>query len=67
MVQPLKFENGDIIPSNTLQGMWLLSHAVIEVNLCQWKEPYEAITEDAIILLPCRESSLYNSFEIGNP
>ena len=33
-VQPLKFGNGYVIPSNTLMGMWLLIHADIKVNPC---------------------------------
>ena len=31
-VQPLKFENGWVISSDTLQGMWLLIHAGIRFN-----------------------------------
>ena len=33
-LQPLKFENGNTISSNTLQGMWLLIHAENKVNPC---------------------------------
>ena len=32
MVVPLKFGNGYVISSHTLQGMWLPIHAGIEVN-----------------------------------
>ena len=33
-VQPLKFGNGEVVPSHTLLDMWLLTHAGIKVNIC---------------------------------
>ena len=30
----LKFRNGEVISTHTLLGMWLLSHAGININPC---------------------------------
>ena len=33
-VQQLKFDNGQVISSHTMLGIWLLIHASINVNTC---------------------------------
>ena len=39
MTSPLKFGNGQVISSHTLLGIWLLTHAGIEVIPYSLKRP----------------------------